>query len=379
MSLRVALVADMPEERWPSMDLVGEMLQMELERRDGVEPLLLRPSMKRRFSRADDFSSGRYNLDRLAGRMIDYPRVLRPLHDRFDVFHITDHSYANLALDTPAGRTVVTCHDIDAFRTLVEPETFRRRWWIRKIASRVLRGMQSAAKVTCDSNATRDELLAYGLMPESKLVVIPLGVHPSCSPEPSQADSELEEILPAGIAPELLHVGSTIERKRIDILLLVFAAVRARHPEARLLRVGGRFTGDQRRLAEKLGLMESIVELPYLDRDRLAAVYRRARALLLTSSAEGFGLPVVEAQASGTPVVCSDLPVLREAGGDAADYVGVRDIEGFAARVSRLIEDESVRKSRREAGLKNAARFSWSLAASAFLEIYEALGRSSSR
>ena len=379
MSLRVALVADMPEERWPSMDLVGEMLQEQLGRRSDVDPLLIRPSMKRRFSRADDFSSGRYNADRLVGRMIDYPRDLRALRDRFDVFHIIDHSYANLALDTPAGRTVVTCHDIDAFRALVEPETFRRPWWMRKIAARVLGGMQSAAKVTCDSNATRDALLSYELMPESKLVVIPLGVHPSCSPEISQADTALEAILPAGAAPELLHVGSTIERKRIDILLLVFAAVRARHPETKLLRVGGEFTGEQRTLAEKLGLMGSIVVLPYLDRDLLAAVYRRACALLLPSSAEGFGLPVVEAQASGTPVVCSDLPVLREAGGDAADYVGIRDIEGFATRVIRLLEDENLRTSRSEAGLKNAARFSWSLAASAFKEIYEALARSRSR
>lgn len=374
VTLRVAVVADMPEERWPSMDLVAEMLAVELERIPGVEPQTIRHSMRRRFSRPDDFSSSRYNLDRIVGRMLDYPRAIGRRRDQFDVFHIIDHSYAQLALATPPERTIVTCHDIDAFRVLVEPGTVRRPWWMKRIAARVLRGMQNAARVSCDSNATKKALLEYGLMPESKLVVIPLGVHPSFSPEPSAADERLGTILPADdSAIDLLHVGSTIERKRIDLLLLIFAAVRTRHPSARLLRVGGDFTAEQRSLAEKLKLMDSIVVLPHLDRDDLAAVYRRARLLLLTSSAEGFGLPVLEAQASGIPVVCSDLPVLREAGGNAADYIDPRDAARFAARVGELIEDAALREARRTAGLANAVNFSWTTAARAFHQLYKDL------
>ncbi len=373
-SIRVALLADMPEERWPSMDLMGEMLEAELREVGGIDAALVRPSMKRRFSRNDDFSSGRYNVDRLAGRMFDYPRLLRSKAREFDVFHLTDHSYAQLALETPPERTLVTCHDIDAFRAVVEPREHPRPFWIRRISRRVLEGLRRAAIVTCDSRATRDDLLAYDLVPEERLVVVPLGVHPSCSPDRTPADDALDLRLgPAGRVPEFLHVGSTIPRKRIDVALQVFAAIVETHPNARLLRVGGPFTEEQRSLAAKLGIADSIVVLPFIDRETLAAVYRRALALILPSAAEGFGLPVVEALASGTPVLCSDLAVLREVGGEAADYFHHEDAAGFADRAQELIEDPVIRVRKRSEGLLQAEGFRWSAAAEKFAEIYRGI------
>lgn len=371
MSTRVALLADMPEERWPSMDLVGEMLAVELGQFPDIRAELVRPSMKRRFSRGDDFDTAGYNLDRLTGRMFDYPRTLRSQVPHFDLFHITDHSYAHLALATPPGRTIVTCHDIDAFRAVLEPEEHPRPWWIRRISRRALEGLQRAAVVSCDSRATRDDLLRYGLIPEEKLVVVPLGVHPACSPDPTEADAALALRLgPAETVPELLHVGSTIPRKRIDVLLEIFAAIRETHPTARLLRVGGPFTEDQAALAKRLGVERAIEVLPFIDRETLAAVYRRALALLLPSSAEGFGLPVVEALACGTPVLCSDLAVLREVGGDAASYFEPEDVAGFAKRACALIEDPQALTARRAEGLHQASEFRWTATAGKFAEIY---------
>ena len=187
----------------------------------------------------------------------------------------------------------------------------------RKMMQHVLDGFRTAALVACDSAATRDELVAWDLIARDKLRVVPLGVHPTCTPEPNPAaDAEARRLLDGGPADalNLLHVGSTIERKRIDVLLEVFAGVRKEFPRARLVRVGGPFTPAQMKLVKHFKLENAIVVLPHLSREVLAAVYRQSALVLQPSEREGFGLPVIEAMACGTPVVASDLPVLRVVG-----------------------------------------------------------------
>jgi glycosyltransferase involved in cell wall biosynthesis len=139
--------------------------------------------------------------------------------------------------------------------------------------------------------------------------------------------------------------------------------VRAQRPQARLVRAGGALTAEQRALAERLGVADGIVTLPFVGREVLAAVYRRAALVLQTSDAEGFGLPVAEAMACGTPVVASDLAVLREAGGGVATYVPVGDADAFGrAALALLAEREreaGAWEARRQRGAAWAARFSW--------------------
>jgi glycosyltransferase involved in cell wall biosynthesis len=199
-------------------------------------------------------------------------------------------------------------------------------------------------------------------------VVVRNGVRPECSPTPDpEADRWAARTLDAGEAArgwtDLLHVGSPIPRKRIDLLLRIFAALARQHPSARLIRVGGAFTSAQRDLLRSLQLDDRLVTLPYLTSSQLAAVYRRAALLLLPSEREGFGLPVIEAMACGVPVVASDLPVLRETGGDAATYCALDDIPAWSAAVSDLLRRRNIPgelAAIRSACLRQAARFSWS-------------------
>ena len=176
---------------------------------------------------------------------------------------------------------------------------------------------------------------------------------------------------------ELLHVGRTITRKRIDVLLDVFAAVRARRPEARLVRVGGAFTAEQRVRARELGVLDAIVVLPFVDRATLGAVYRRAAVALLTSEREGFGLPLVEALGCGTPVVASDIPVLREVGGDAAEYCEVGDVAAWRDAILRVVDERVTDverwQARRRRALDRAADFSWSRYAAALVDLYRSV------
>jgi glycosyltransferase involved in cell wall biosynthesis len=392
MPIRLAVVCDYLEERWPSMDLVGDMILDGLAGRHSgeVAATRVRPAFRRRFARLPALGGGgaARNADRLMNRFGDYPRALRHLAGRggFDLFHVVDHSYSQLVHVLPADRTVVTCHDLDTFRCLLEPGVEPRPRWFRAMARRILDGLQKAAVVACDSEATRLALLRYGLVPEERLRLVHLGIHPGCSAEADPAaDAEAERLLgpvdPGG-PPDLLHVGSNIPRKRIDVLLGVFAAVRRERPGTRLVKVGGPFTPEQDRRAEDLGVSDAIVRLPFLDRPVLSAVYRRAALVLQPSEAEGFGFPVAEAMACGAAVLASDLPVLREVGGEAAVYRPVGDIPSWTGAALDLLEarrsDPDAWRARREAGLARSSLFSWDAHVDRLVEIYRALigGRS---
>lgn len=376
---RLAIVADYAEEQWPSMDLVADMLFANLRATftGKIDAELIRPPLKRRFGRLPvGFRRQRHNADRLLGRFYDYPRVIARHRAGRDLFHIVDHSYAHLALGLPAGRTVVTCHDLDAFRCLERPAEGSAL--LRRMAHETLEGLRHAARVICVSEATRVELIAQGFVAPDRLVVIPNGVHPACTPEPDlRADARAAAAVGAraGQNVEILHVGSTIPRKRIDVLLRAFAGVRRDHPSARLLRVGGDLTADQMRLAAELGIEAAIVTLPRLDPATLAAVYRRSSLLLFPSEREGFGLPVLEALACGLPVVASDIDPHREVADTAAAYAPVGDPDAWSVAASSLLreraEDSAAWEVRRQRGIDRASTFTWSENAKRTVAVYE--------
>jgi len=388
MSLpRVAVICDLKEEGWPSMDLVAEMLldNLRSNHSDAVKATPICPAMRRRFT-GDPNANGNhgesrawaFNADRLINRFWDYPRYLRSVKNEFDLFHLVDHSYSQLAHELPGNRVIVTCHDIDSFRCLTDPERDRRGRMFRAMAERILKGFRKAARVTCDSVATRDEVVSKCLLPPEKVVVIPNGVHPAYSPEPViNADQKANRLLgPArDDSIDILHVGSTIQRKRIDVLLKVFAALLKEFPQARLIRVGGAFTAAQSELAAELNLSKSIIVLPFLERDILAAVYRRAALVLQPSDGEGFGLPVIEAMASGASVIASDIPVLREVGGDAVAYCPVANVAAWRKQVIALIherfENPDLWSARKDAGLMQAGKFTWAVYAQKVTRLYE--------
>ena len=377
LRVRVAVIADLLEEGWPSMDLMAEMMMAELRRDDHamLEPSLLRPAFPARITPLVQRRNGHplLTVDRIAHRYWDYPRWLRR-EAHADVYHIVDHSYAHLANDLPAQRVVVTCHDTDAFRTLFVPHQ-RESSLPRMFVKRVLRGLQRAAVVACDSESTRADLERHGLVRPDRMTVVPIGVHPSCTPiKDSSADAAVASLAGERAGPELLHVGSTIPRKRVDTLLDLLGRVVVERPDVRLLRVGGPFTAAQDERIEALGLRRHIRVLPFIERPVLAALYRRAALVVLPSEREGFGLPVVEALACGTPIVVSDLPVLREVGGDAAEYCAVGDAAQWSVRILALLRERDqdiVRWTRRrDDGIARAAEFSWDRCATRMREIY---------
>ena len=379
--LRVAILADYLEEGWPSMDLVADMLfdRLQREHSAAIEASLVRPVLRRRAGRllAGNRLPWLSGVDRVANRLWDYPRIVSGFDGRYDIFHIVDHSYAQLVHRLPPERTIVTCHDLDTFRSVLEPEKEPRSAPFRAMTRHILAGLRKAGHVACDSHATRDALVARAGVDAERTSVVPNGPHPSCTPN-AEASADLDAARLLGPRPghiDVLHVGSTISRKRIDVLLRVFHALRATRPTLRLVRVGGPFTAAQQALARELKVVEAIQVLPVLDRSTLAAVYRRSAVVLMPSEREGFGLPVLEALACGTPVVATDLDAMREVGGYAVTYCPVDDIEAWQRTVGRLLDERANNPAqwtlRREAGIRRAAAFSWSRYATDVVSIYD--------
>jgi glycosyltransferase involved in cell wall biosynthesis len=348
--LRIALLADYAEEGWPSMDLAASALAAELARLPSVSVETVRPAFARRATLISSGPRAR-NVDRFLNRFLDYPRRARRLEAT--VFHVVDHSYAHLVHTLPAARTGVLCHDLDAFRSLLEPEREPRPRWYRAMARRTLEGLQKAAVVFHTTEAVRAEILRLGVVEPSRLVRAPNGVAP--------------ELVPASVPREgfILHVGSCIPRKRIDVLLAVVA--RLGRP---LVQVGGEWTSRDRELLARIAT--PVEQRRGIPPGELASLYQRAALVLQPSDREGFGLPVAEALACGAPVLASDIPALREVGGEAASYAPPGDIEAFVARGRELLEDPS-RAPPLEARLAQARKFSWAEQARIVAEAYKRL------
>ena len=120
--------------------------------------------------------------------------------------------------------------------------------------------------------------------------------------------------------------------------------------------------------------LEDDVELAgWIAEDRLAALYRGASVYVFPSLFEGFGLPLLEAMARGCPVVASDIPVLREVGGDAVVYVDALNPSAMASAVSRVVGDASTREALASAGRAHAAAFTWARTAAATAEVFRTL------
>jgi glycosyltransferase involved in cell wall biosynthesis len=364
----MALLPDFPEEGWPSMDLCAEMLEQHFPNTTtDLKVFPVRPPFRRRFGRlpgVGPYATCR-NADRFLARYYDFPRFLRRCASQFDLFHIVDHSYAHLVLELPPERTGVYCHDLDAFRCLLGPRPEPRPRWFRAIMARVLRGFERAAVIFHTTDQVGQEILEHGLADASRLVYAPNGIAPEYTPQPANVEKPIDH-------PFILHVGSCVPRKRIDVLLAVFAGLRTTHPALQLIQVGGEWTAPLQAQITRLGLASSVQQLRGISRSQLAGLYQQAAVVLQPSEAEGFGLPVVEALACGAIVVASDIPVLREVGGAAAVYCPVGDVSAWADTVSRLL-DHPTSAPDRAARLAWASRFSWAEQARTIASAYRRL------
>jgi glycosyltransferase involved in cell wall biosynthesis len=263
------------------------------------------------------------------------PRLLRRLQPR------VAHFVHSLPLRVPCP-AVLTVQDLSFER---EPSLMRRR--DRAVFRAVVpRSVRRAARVLAISERTKRDLVELYRVPEEKIVVTPLGVDPAFRPGND------------GRGTFLLFVGAIQDRK--DPLAAAAAASSLGLP---LVAVGPE---KDRGLAEQLRVAGVDVR-GYVPKEELARLYRDAAVLVLPSRYEGFGLPVVEAMASGTPVVAAPDEALREVAGDAAIFAPAEEL---AAGIELALAD---RDRLVAAGLERARHFSWEETARRTLAVYREL------
>jgi glycosyltransferase involved in cell wall biosynthesis len=276
------------------------------------------------------------------------PALLRSLQPRVSHFQYV------LPVAAP-GRLVVTVHDL-SFEHRAEWMATRDRAIFRTLVPRAARRADAVLTV---SEWTRKELLEYYGVPAERVIVTPNGVDPAFVPEGPRRDG----------APYLLFVGAIQPRK--DPLTAV-SALGLLDPDLRLLLAGPEKQGGRelREAVRRLGLSGRVELLGHVDTSALASLYRGAACLVFPSRFEGFGLPVIESMACGTPVVAARTSAIPEVAGDAAVLVEPGDPEALAAGVERALAEQEQLIAR---GLERARSFSWERAARRTLAVYRDL------
>lgn len=295
---------------------------------------------------------------------------------RADVFHspgfVAAFSVPGAPWHVPMP-LVITLHD---FIPLHVPQLSLHRplnrWWYRW----QLHLARRADRLICVSEATRQDAIRFlGVAPQ-RCVVIPEGVDRAVfHPATESIDSPVANSgLPVS-QPFILFVGGDYANKNRPAALAAFNRLaQATTLPHHLVMVGPDAATDAQLSATYPGLdTRRVHRLPRLSRAQLAQLYRQADAFLFPSTCEGFGLPVLEAMASGTPVVTSVISSLPEVAGDAAILVDPHDVDAMAAAVGRVLAQKALRRHLITAGLARAAAFSWEAMARATLEVYRSV------
>jgi glycosyltransferase involved in cell wall biosynthesis len=291
-----------------------------------------------------------------------YPRGLERAATRVRADLI--HSPASTPARSRSIPLVVTIHDAIPWRN---PEWFTRAnaFQQRLLVSRTAR---HATRVITDSHSSKDDLVnLVGLDPD-RVDVIHLGVSSAFSPTLRDREWLEQRFNIAG--PVVLSVGTPEPRKNLISTLRAFEQVRRTIPEATLLLVGDAGWRSAEADAYLAQAGPSVVRAGRVEFTELTVLYASADCFLFPSLREGFGLPPLEAMASGTPVVCSNAPSLPEVVGDASLTTDPNDVHGLASAVIDVLSDTKRAADLRQRGLEQSNLFTWERTVDLTVETY---------
>jgi glycosyltransferase involved in cell wall biosynthesis len=313
----------------------------------------------------------RYHVLRPAARAVSLSVTLpaRLLADGIDFLHST-FTPPPLAV----RREVLTLHCLSSF---VHPEFYSPliAWRLNGL---LRLGMRRAERVLCVSQDTADHVHEEFGVPRARLAVTYNGVSARFQPVPRElARRRVAEAI--GIeGPFALFIGKLEPRKNVMRLLEAFASFRKETRSDTMLLLAGNRTGTTPAIEQqisRLGIRDAVRLPGYVPDDLLTSLYSAARMFLLPSLWEGFGIPIVEAMACGTPVLTSNVTCLPEIAADAAVIVDPASVTSIAEGIGQLDESETLRGTLRERGFRRAALFTWERSARATLDAYQTMTR----
>jgi len=288
---------------------------------------------------------------------------------RVDLFHEPDFVLPPTLPGTP---TLLTVHDLTFVR---DPDSALPQ--LRRYLNRVVpRSVQRATRVLADSQATRNDLAELYHTPPDKVTVLYGGVEARFAPV--RAPDKLEAVrakYKLGSEPFILGLGTIQPRKNYKRLVQAFSSLKSQISNLKLVIVGGKGWLYEDIFAEvtRQGLEGRLVFPGFADDDDLPAIYSAASVLAYPSTYEGFGLPLLEAMACGTPVVTSTTSSMPELAGDAALLVEPTDVDALTRALARAHQDAALRDTLIARGFEQIRKFTWEQAAAQLLAIYESL------
>jgi len=279
----------------------------------------------------------------------------------------TTHSVSALTIGPARGDTpfVSTVHDLTP---LTHPEWHATRTLVGFVPLWE-RTVERASRFLCVSQTTARELVARYPETAKRIRVARNGVDTSFfSPADDPVARRRTRQRYAAGRPFVLYLGTLEPRKNVEALVVACERMwgrRRSRPDLVLAGGSGWKTGSLHRRIARSAYRDKIHVAGYAARDAARELYRSAEAFVYPSLAEGFGLPILEAMACGTPVVASTAEALLEVGGDAALYAPPRDVEALSRAIERALEDAPLREELASAGPRRAAEFRWDDAADA--------------
>ncbi len=261
-------------------------------------------------------------------------------------------------------RYIVMCHDLIPLRfpRSTSPLTNYFRYVVPKI-------LQQAEHIICNSQATARDIIDFYGIAEAKITPILLG-YDKTNFYPRSSDSPLSS--PKLKQPYFLYLGRQDPYKNLTGLINAFAAVP--NTDYHLAIAGStdpRFTPQLQQQTQELNIADRVIWLDYLNYQELPIIISNAVALVFPTLWEGFGLPVLEAMACGTPVIASNLASLPEITGDAAILIEPDDSAAIMNAMVDLGQDEEMRSQLSQLGIKQAQKFSWHKTGKATKEVIE--------
>jgi glycosyltransferase involved in cell wall biosynthesis len=293
------------------------------------------------------------------------PRDLRRL--RADLFHAPHYVLPPL---TPC-RSVVTIHDCIHLRF---PQYLPSRIGYAYARGSLWAATHRADRVLTVSEASKNDILSYFKIPEAKIEVIHNAIDERFNQPPPEEEVERVRERYQLNDPFVLYAGNIKPHKNLERLIEAFHMFRRHgYEHVKLLIIGDEITkyATLRRAVHRLQLHKHVRFLGFVSDQTLAVLYRLAAVFVFPSLYEGFGLPPLEAMASGTPVITSNVSSLPEVVGDAALLIDPYDPEAIADAMQRVLSDEQLRARMRERGLVRARHFSWDRSIRRVHEIYE--------
>jgi glycosyltransferase involved in cell wall biosynthesis len=298
------------------------------------------------------------------------PLPVEAFTGKVDLYHATDFT---LPPTLPHTRTLLTVHDLSFTRT---PETAHPR--LRRYLEQVVpRSVARANHILADSVATKQDLMALYGTPAEKITVLLSGVNHKFHPI---ADSTAQQAVRAkyqlGDAPYIFAVGTVQPRKNYARLVRALHQIRQHGQDIHLVIAGGRGWLEDELYAtiRQLDMSEFVHLIGYADDSDIPTLYSAARCSAFISLYEGFGLPILESMACGTPVVTANVSSLPEVAGDAALMVNdPTDIQQIVEQLTRPLLDSQLHTALTQRGLIQAAQFTWENSARQLLTVYNQL------